>query len=350
MAARELGAISRTLERCPYAALLLRALNRREAVASSQIEGSHTSFDELLLYEMDLAGDIPQVNVDACETLAYVAAATYGEERVRQQGQAALNSQLIQELHGRLMGGQARYTPGHFRTIQNHIGGLSLEQAMFVPPPSTEVKRLMSDLETLLQYQPDGNMVTSILMRAAIAHVQFEAIHPFIDGNGRIGRMLLPMMLQADGEPPIHLATFLKIRQRDYYAALRDAQMRLSWAPWVSLFLECVIASCRHTGHIIEVLDDLQVQWSVQLSARRRRLDATVWRVADILVGQPVITANEVARQLSVTFPAANDAIADLVELDILRPSTAQRRNRVFQAHQVLNALHTGMDEVLEAH
>ena len=348
MAARELEVIARILGRCPYEVLLLRALNRREAVASSQIEGSRTGFDDLLLYEMDLTDEVPPDDADASETLAYVTAAKYGDELVRAHGQGALNCELLLELHERLLSGQARYTPGHFRTIQNRIGGIRLEDAVFIPPPPEEVGRLMSDLETLLRYQQDGNMVTSVLMRAAIAHVQFEAIHPFIDGNGRIGRMLLPLMLQADGEPPIHLATFLKIRQCEYYAALREAQMRLNWVPWITLFLECVIASCRHTGQIIDALDELQAQWSIKLKERRKRGDATVWRVVDILVGQPVLTANEVARQLRVTFPAANDAIAELVALEILRPSTAQRRNRVFQAHQVLNALHTGMDDVLD--
>ena len=348
MAQRELDAISRRLQRCSYADLLLHALNRREAVDSSQIEGTQTSFDELLLYEMDLAADTPPANADARETLAYVTAATYGEAAVRKRGQAAIDSELIRDLHARLLAGQDRHTPGHFRTIQNHIGALRIEDALFVPPPPAEVERLMADLDSLFDYQPDGNMLTSVLMRAAIAHVQFEAIHPFIDGNGRIGRMLLPLMLLAEEEPPIHLATFLKIRQRDYGNALREAQMRLNWVPWVTLFLECVIASCRHTGQIIDELDDLQGQWSAQLSASRKRRHATVWRIVALLIGQPVLTAKEVARQLNVTFPAANDAIAELVAMDILRPSTAQRRNRVFQAHQVLNALHTGMDAVLD--
>lgn len=348
MARRELDLLARTLTRCPYADRLLRSLNRREAVDSSQIEGTRTSFDDLLLYEMDVAADTSPVNADAGETLAYVAAATYGESAVRQHGQAALNRGLIRELHARLLAGQQPYTPGRFRTRQNHIGGLRIEQAVFIPPPPAEIERLMADLEALLQYQPDGNMVTSLLMRAAIAHAQFEAIYPFIDGNGRVGSLLLPLMFQAEGEPPIHLATFLKIRQRDYYHALREAQMRLNWSPWVKLFLECVIASCRHTELIVDELDALQLGWSAQLTERRKRRHATVWRVTELLAGQPVITAKEIARQLDVTFPAANDAIAELVALDILRPARTQKRNRVFHAHQVLNALHTGIDAVLE--
>lgn len=254
---------------------------------------------------MDLAADTPPANADAREMLAYVTAATHGEAAVRQRAQSAIDSDLIRDPHARLLAGQERYTPGHFHSIQNHLGALRIEDALFVPPPPAEVERLMSDLDSLFHYQPDGNRVTSVLMRAAIAHVQFEAIHPFIDGNGRIGRMLL-----AENEPPIHLATFLKIRQRDYGNALREARMRLNWVPWVTLFLECVIASCRHTGQIIDELDDLQGQWRAQLSASRKRRHATVWRVVVLLIGQPVITAREVVRQLSVTFPAANGAIA----------------------------------------
>jgi Fic family protein len=347
MARRELDLLKGQLSRCTYADRLLRSLNRREAVDSSQIEGTRTSFDELLLYEMDLADEGVPRDADASETLAYVDAATHGEAAARINGQSALNRQLLLDLHARLMAGNPRALPGHFRTVQNHIGGPRIEDAVFIPPPPREVERLMTDLEGLLQYAPEDNRVSSILMRAAIAHAQFEAIHPFADGNGRIGRMLLPLMLQAEGEPPIHLATFLKRRQGEYYEKLRAAQMRLDWTPWVGLFLDSVIASCRHTGQLVVEIDDIQIGWNEQLKARRKRRHATIWRVAELLPGQPVITAKEAARQLQVTFPAANDALAELVDLDILRPSNARRRNRAFQAHQVLNALHTGLDEVL---
>lgn len=347
MAHRELDLLKTTLSRCSYATRLLRSLNRREAVDSSQIEGTRTSFDELLLYEMDLGDDAAPDDADAGTTLAYVAAASHGEAAVTARGQAALDLDLIRTLHAHLMAAYPRATPGWFRTLQNHIGGLRIEQAVFVPPPPGEVEHLMADLVNLLHYAPEGNMMSSVLMRAAIVHAQFEATHPFIDGNGRIGRLLLPLMLQAEDEPPIHLATFLKIRQREYYEALREAQMRLNWSPWVQLFLDCVIASCRHTGLIVAEIDDLQTAWAEQLRARRKRRHATIWRVLELLPGQPVLSAKEAARQLDVTFPAANDAIAELVDMDILRPATGQRRNRAFQAHQVLNALHTGMDAVL---
>jgi Fic family protein len=347
MARRELDLLKGQLSRCTYADRLLRSLNRREAVDSSQIEGTRTGFDELLLYEMDLGDEPAAGDADAGETLAYVNASSHGDEAIRERGQSALTRQLLLELHARLMAGNPRAQPGRFRTVQNHIGGLRIEDAAFVPPPPGEVERLMADLEGLLQYEPEGNLVSSVLMRAAIAHVQFEAIHPFTDGNGRVGRMLLPLMLQAEDEPPIHLASFLKRRQGEYYEKLRAAQMRLDWTPWVGLFLDSVIASCRHTGQLILEIDGIRAGWNALLQARRKRRHATIWRIVELLPGQPVITAKEAARQLQVTFPAANDALAELIELDILRPTNAQRRNRAFQAHQVLNALHTGMDEVL---
>jgi Fic family protein len=206
----------------------------------------------------------------------------------------------------------------------------------------------MDDLLGLLQYEAEGVAVTSILLRAAIAHVQFEAIHPFLDGNGRVGRLLLPLMFKAEGAPPIHLASFLKLRQQEYYNALLQVQTRLVWEPWIRLFLESVIASCRHTTRLFEDLQTIQGRWQSILTEQSKRRHATIWRVTELLLGQPVVTVNSIAGRLGVTFPAANDAVSELVALDILRPASQQRRHRVFQAHEVINALYTGLDAVIE--
>jgi Fic family protein len=159
---------------------------------------------------------------------------------------------------------------------------------------------------------------------------------------------LLPLMFLAAGEPPIHLATFLKVRQSEYYDALLAVPMRLDWTPWLRLFLECVIASCRHTVQLFATLHALHRHWQEQLTKLRKRRHAAVWRLIDLLLGQPVITVNQVVRHLGVTFPAANQAVSELVALGILRPANNQRRDRVFHAHQVTNALYTGLDLVLE--
>ena len=348
LASRELEELAAALKKNPaHAGLLLNMLNRREAVDSSQIEGTKTGFDGLLLHELEMGTEQAQLNADASETFAYIRAFVAGSAAVEQGGQQALSKDLICRLHEELMVGQPRSTPGLIRTVQNYFG-IQLETARYVPPPATSVNRLLDDLEGLLQYEPDDVMEVSILMRAAIAHAQFEAIHPFLDGNGRTGRLLLPLMLQAAGEPPIHLATFLKVRQQTYYDALLAVQTKLNWTPWVQLFLECVIASCRHTVQLLSVLQALQAQWKITLTDQRKRKDAAVWRVVDLLLGQPVITVNELVRRLSVSFPAANQAVNDLVALGILRPANTQRRDRVFHAHEVMNALYSGLDVVLE--
>lgn len=346
LAKRELNELAATIARHPqHADLLMGMLNRREAVDSSQIEGTHTGFDGLLLHELELGTDEAQPDQDASETFAYVRAFARGSAAVAQRGVAALDLELIRLLHSELMGGQVRAEPGTFRTVQNYIG-LRLETARYVPPPASEVPGLMADLATLLQYEPAGVVEISVLMRAAIAHLQFEAIHPFLDGNGRTGRLLLPLMLQAEGLPPIHLATFLKVRQHEYYDALFAAQTRLDWSPWMRLFLECVVASSVHTVQLFRSLQALQERWRGLLRGKRK--NSTVWPLIDLLLGQPVVTVNQVARRLGVTFPAANDAVSELVALDILRLANAQRRHRVFHAHEVMNALHTGLDTVLE--
>ena len=208
----------------------------------------------------------------------------------------------------------------------------------------------MADLDRLLRYEPDPESPyqLTVLARAPLVHAQFEAIHPFLDGNGRVGRLLFPLMFLGDGDLPIHLATFLKVRQREYYDALLQVQMKLRWPRWIELFLECIIASCRHTVHLLRELQAIGHRWHERLEARRTRKHATVWRVADLLLGQPVVTVNVVLDRLKVTFPSANAAVSTLVDMDILRPQGSQRRNRAFHAHEVMNILYTGVDSVLE--
>lgn len=349
LARRELESLKATINaNAGMASLVFHMLNRREAVDSSQIEGTHTGFDGLLIHEIEASASASSPeDADAEETLSYVRAFMYGLNEVKARGQAALDRELINQLHALLMKGQTRATPGMLRDSQNYIG-TRLETAHYIPPPADLVPSLLDDLVSLLQYEPEDVKEVSILMRAPIAHVQFEAIHPFLDGNGRTGRLLLPLMLQAAGEPPLHLATFLKVRQQDYYAALLCVQMKLNWEPWLKLFLECTIASARHTVQLFGHLRTIQAGWHAQLAAQKRRKHATIWKVVDLLIGQPVVTVTEVSRRLQVTFPAANDAIDDLVALDILRPNNAYKRNRIFQSHEVLNALYTGLDAVLD--
>ena len=348
LAQRELELLTDAINRNPRdAELLMYMLNRREAVDSSQIEGTHTGFDGLLIHEIEAGTEDEITDSDANATMNYVRAFMAGAREIDLHGQAALNLNLVRDLHAQLMAGQTQYAPGQWRDRQNFIG-LRMETARYIPPPPGEVPRLMDDLLGLLQYEPDGVAVVTVLLRAAIAHVQFEAIHPFLDGNGRTGRLLLPLMLKAEGKPPIHLASFLKLRQQEYYDALLQVQTKLNWEPWIRLFLECVIASCRHTTRLFDDMRAIHQRWQNLLTQQGKRRHATIWKVGGLLLGQPVVTINSITQSLGVTFPAANDAVSELVALDILRPATQQMRHRVFHAHEVMNVLYSGLDAVIE--
>ncbi|MEJ0036595.1 MAG: Fic family protein [Gammaproteobacteria bacterium] len=351
LAQREIQVLTDAVEAAPdYSNLLMHMLNRREAVDSSQIEGTHTQFDGLLLHELEKGTPDAVADSDAEQTLNYVRAYTLGVAQVRKRGQRALDAALIRKMHRHLMSGDSHAAPGEFRGVQNFIGGLSIEHARFIPSPPSEISRLMTDLDRLIRYEPDpeSHYNIGVLARAPIVHAQFEAIHPFVDGNGRIGRLLFPLMFVGDGGLPIHLATFLKRRQREYYDALLEVQMKLRWSPWVELFLECTVASCRHTVHLLRELRRVAEQWRKRLAVRRARKHATVWRVADLLLGQPVVTVNSLVERLKVTFPSANAAVAVLVDMEILRPHGQRRRNRAFHAHEVMSLLYTGVDAVLD--
>ena len=350
LARSELQRLADAVRAAPeYSKLLLHMLNRREAVDSSQIEGTHTQFDALLLHEIEAGTPDATPDSDADVTLNYLRAYTWGVKKATGQGVAALDVPFICKLHEHLMRGDGRSTPGKLRSVQNWIGGFKIEHARFIPPPADHMPRLMDELHQLILAEPDpeSHYHLGVLARAPVVHAQFEAIHPFVDGNGRVGRLLFPLMFVAEEEPPIHLATFLKLRQREYYDALLDVQMRLKWDKWIQLYLACTIASCRNTIDLMRELESTAKRWRHLLEGRRIRRHATAWRLIEYLIGQPVVTVNSIAAALQISFVAASSAVNVLLEMDILRAQTKQRRNRAFQAHEVMNLLYTGLDEVL---
>lgn len=351
LAGREVQSLSEAVKRAPkQAQLLMHMLNRREAVDSSQIEGTHTELDGLLLHELQVGTPDAVQDDDAEQTLNYVRAYAIGAKAVQGRGRKAFTASLIPRLHRQLMAGDAKASPGRYRIHQNFIGGPRIEHARFIPPPASEVPRLMTDLERALRYEsdPESHYVIGVQARALLVHPQFEAIHPFRDGNGRTGRLLFPLMFLADEGPPVHLATFLKLRQRDYYEALLDVQMKLNWSSWTRLFLECLIASCRHTQRLLQSVQDLADSWHARLGERRIRRHATIWRLVELLLGQPVVTVNSVATVLKVSYPAANAAVAGLIDMKVLRPKNPNRRNRAFHAVEMLALLYRGIDSVLD--
>jgi len=325
----------------PNPDIVMRTLDRREAVLSSQIEGTHSDINDLLTYEATGSDDgLPK---DVLVTLNYVKALDDGLRKIRSvTGTTALNEGLILNLHAHLMEGVKDFkgTPGAFRQKQNWIGGFKINDARFVPPPATNVSDCIKDLVTFLQYEPkeDEPWEISIVLRMAIAHAQFEAIHPFIDGNGRVGRLLLPLMLAAEDYPPVYLAGFLKENQRDYYDTLLNVSLKNDWQAWVSFFAigvkEATQDSIATAKRLVTVLD----HWQSVVNNLGLRADSALNRLPDLLMVHPVASVNQVKELLNISFPTANAALSKFQELGFLQQSDSQR-NRLFIAKEVIDIL-----------
>src|SRR5512133_1775669 len=178
-----------------------------------------------------------------------------------------------------------------------------------------------------------------IVIRMAIAHAQFEMIHPFIDGNGRVGRILLPLMLAAEGYPPVYIAGFLKTNQQAYYDGLAGVQLREEWSEWIRFFAVAVEESVKESIHTASELEGILTEWEERIAVLKLRSDSAVKRLPRFLIGTPVVTARQVESALGISFPAANNALAKLQEMGLLSNSREQHRNRVFVAHDVVRIL-----------
>lgn len=319
--------------------LITRTLDRREAVRSSQIEGSNSEMDELLEYEA--TGSTYGLPPDVHTTLNYVKALDTALAVVQRAGNRAITLDLILEIHRQLMEDDPNYRdpPGRIRTGQNWIGGLNIYEAKIVPPPPDRLMEPLQDLIRLLQLSPpdEDQYSVSIIVRIAVAHAQFELIHPFRDGNGRVGRILLPLMLAAEGYPPAYLAGYMKLHQSEYYRCLGEAQLREKWPQWVRFIAAAVKASCLDAIGTTQDLLALKAAWVARLSGLRR--DASAIAALDYVLAAPVLTVNKLKNHLNVSFPAANTAIETLCERGILTLREQQGRSRTFVAGEVIARL-----------
>ena len=334
-----LGALRTAAATLPNADPITRTLSRREAVLSSQIEGTRTQLPDLFEYEVTQGADGKAP--DAPEVERYVQALEEGLGSLREHpGRQGITLDLIKRMHAVLLdGAREELTPGHFRTTQAWIGSGRLEDATFVPPPPAVVSGCMQELESsMLQYQPrDDEMTTiSIVAQMAIAHAQFETIHPFADGNGRVGRLILPLMMAAEGYPPLYLSGYLARYRRAYFDALAGVQLKGQWDTWGIMFCDVIVQSARASIAVAADLNAINDQWVQSLSDLRS--NAAARRFPQLLLGRPVITVKEAAAQLGVSFPTANDAIGLLVEREILAEPKG-KRDRVFHATQILRRL-----------
>jgi Fic family protein len=335
-----LGRLQGTLKHLPNSDMVTRTLARREAVMSSQIEGTKSDLHQLLTYEATHGtGGLP---ADVRITERYVAALQHGIERVRVGGRAMLDLALIHELHTLLMQDEATHFPvGAYREDQVWIGPtLRIEDATFVPAPPARVKGCMDEMAaSILKYAPreEEQTVLTVLAQLAIAHAQFETIHPYHDGNGRTGRLLMPLMLVAEGYPPLYLSGALLRAKSQYYAALASVQLQGEWGPWLELLGHAVVESCDESISIAEDLLALAERWEQDL--RSYRADSATRRLPRFLIGHPVLSVQQAAAGLSLSVPAANAALNNLLAAGIVSLVNERQWGRVFQATPVLRRL-----------
>jgi len=325
----------------PDKSLFIYTYVRKEAVLSSQIEGRQSSLSDLLLFEL---GEAPGVPLDdVVEVSNYVAALEHGLKRVR--ADFPLSNRLVREIHGVLLsrGRGSGKDPGEFRRSQNWIGGSRPGNAAFVPAPHAEVPDCMSALERFLHATDDG---LPVLVRAGLAHVQFETIHPFLDGNGRVGRLLITLLLCHAGllrEPLLYLSLYLKENRATYYAMLDRVRREGEWEEWIAFFLEGVRTTAEGAVSTAQELAKLFLQDRSNIETRGRRAGSAL-RVHDGIKARPISSLQELCRTTGLSFPAASSAMDLLVELKIARELTGKQRNRLFAYDRYLKILNRGTE------
>src|SRR6266508_1661971 len=306
--------------------LFLYAYVRREAVLSSQIEGTQSSLSDLLLFELEEAPGAPFD--DVVEVSNYVAALEHGMARLRDG--FPLSNRLIREMHAELLsrGRGSDKAPGEFRRTQNWIGGTRPGNAHFIPPPPTRVEDCMGALERFIH---DEHTPYPALVKAALAHVQFETIHPFLDGNGRIGRLLIAFILHHNNvlsQPLLYLSLYFKQHRAEYYRLLDLMRAEGDWEAWLDFFLEGVESTAANAVQTAQRLVALFKEDDARIKSLGRATSAL--RVFNAMCERPVTTLNEVRGSAGASFPTATKGMDALLSLGIARELTGQRRNRVF--------------------
>ncbi len=325
----------------PDSNLFLYAYVRREAVLSSQIEGTQSSLTELLLFELEEAPGAPFD--DVVEVSNYVAAMEHGAGRLKDD--FPLSNRLIREMHAQLLsrGRGSNKAPGEFRCTQNWIGGTRPGNAHFVPPPPQQLENCMAALERFLH---DEHSAYPTLVKAALAHVQFETIHPFLDGNGRIGRLLIAFILHHGGvltKPLLYLSLYFKQHRAEYYRLLDRVRTEGDWESWLEFFLEGVEQTATNAVETARRLVALFKENEKRVQTLGRAAAGTL-RVFQALCERPIVSLNEVCRRARCSFPAASKGMERLIKQGIVREITGQRRNRVFAYQRYLAILNEGTE------
>jgi Fic family protein len=321
----------------PVQHVVVRPFIRREAVFSSQIEGTRTSFEDLLSFETGQEG-LPIETADIREVHNYVQALDYGLERL---AHLPISVRLIREIHGILMKdvrGELM-TPGDLRRRQNWIGrpGAALENARYVPPPWVEMQVCLSELEKFIHTKSD----IPPLFRIGLIHYQFEAIHPFLDGNGRIGRLLVTFLLvywNLLPQPLLYLSNFIEVNRQEYYDRLLRVSLQGEWEAWLLFFLEGVHSQAEDAADRITRLQDLQSEYRAQIAGDRSRKN--IAQIIDYLISTPITSISQAQQVLELgSYTTIQRYIKKLELLGIVREISGKQRNRIYRADRIFHIL-----------
>ena len=320
-----LGKLDGTANLLPDVEIFLYMFIRKEAVLSSQIEGTQSSLSDLLLFELREKPGVPVDDVQ--EVSNYVAAMTYGLKRLEEG--FPLSLRLLREIHAELLakGRGSGKNPGEFRHSQNWIGGTRPGNAFFVPPPPEEAVRCMGELEKFLH---DENI--PLLVKAALSHVQFETIHPFLDGNGRVGRLLITLLLCDGGmlkQPLLYLSYYFKSHRQYYYDLLNGVLENGDWERWLDFFLDAVIETSRESHEIILSLHN-QIQSDREKITTLGRAAASALAVHQAMLRHPISDIAKLKELTGLTNATIGSALNRLLDFGIIEETTGNKRNRFF--------------------
>ncbi len=321
--------------------LFLYAYVRKEAVLSSQIEGTQSSLSDLLLFELDQAPGVP--NDDAAEVSCYVKAMSHGLDRLGKG--FPLSLRLFREIHAILLGAGrgSNKTPGEFRTSQNWIGGSRPGNAIFVPPPPEHVMECMGHLEMFLHGSPEP---TTPLIKAALSHVQFETVHPFLDGNGRLGRLLITLILCEEKvliEPLLYLSLYFKTHRQRYYDLLNSIRSDGDWEAWLDFFADAVIETAGQAVETARKLNDT-ARMDQELLKKHGRASGSLLRIHRGLLERPIASAALLKEKTGLSAATINNCLAQLQEMGLVGEVTARKRNRLFAYKKYLAILNQGTE------
>lgn len=314
---------------------------RKEAVLSSQIEGTQSSLSDLLLFEEAGTPGVPLNDVQ--EVSSYVAALEHGLARLR--GGFPLSLRLLREIHEVLMtNARGRdKTPGEFRTSQNWIGGTRPGNAAYVPPPPHQMQQALDNLEKFLH---DEYGLTPLLLKAGIAHAQFETIHPFLDGNGRLGRLLITFLLVHGGalsQPLLYLSLYLREKRSEYYASLQTVRETGDWEQWIAFFLAGIEAVAEQATETAKRVLDLFQADRTAIQGALGKSATSALRVHEHLREHALVSSSVLVKASGLTLPTVLSALRKLQELNIVREATGQSRNRVFVYDKYVDILNAGV-------